>query len=59
MLIQTNAVQVQAPLAARGFIRFINVRPDGGQEKWICEDCLQHVTRTKMTAHRLDCPGRA
>ena len=46
-----SSLQLASPFTARGFVRFINVRPDKKAGDWICDECLQRVTPAKQQAH--------
>lgn len=43
--------QRAAGLTVRGYVRFINVRPDKAHGDWICDECLQRVTVARQPDH--------
>jgi len=45
-------IQMPAPLTARGYVRYVNIRPDLKRvQMWICDDCGGRVTEAHQLAH--------
>jgi hypothetical protein len=48
------AVQEKAWSTARGFVRFVNLRPDRKNGYWVCDTCGKKVTKSNFEKHAHD-----
>ena len=43
--------QLASPLTPRGFVVFVNVRPDRAHGCWICDECGERVRPSRFGSH--------
>jgi len=46
--------QFAAPFLGRGYVRFINFRPDKHQQNWACDECMKIIRPSNMKQHARD-----
>lgn len=51
MNVETQAIQLAAPLVGRGYVRLWNIRPDTRLGIWICDECHERVIPSKRADH--------
>jgi hypothetical protein len=49
-----DVLRYRTSTSARGFVRYIRIRPDRTYRQWICDDCNTPVSESQFMTHAED-----